>query len=409
MKHIFFIVCCLLAAQYSFEQTADALYKKGDSLYKKKDFKNSAMAYSSAIKMQGKEADVSNIWRASSRWARANEPDSVFYFLNLLTKSPIVSQGDASGIEADKDFNTVRTDKRWRSVMDKIMAQGMANYKVYELIYGRKDGVALTMLHIKPRIKSNGKSIVWVIAGSWFSSYEQAERTIRPAAMFVDKGFTVFLVIVGSQPRYAIPDEIEDVKRAVRYIRYNAKQWQINPNQIGITGTSAGGHLSLAVAMADEKIDGTALDPVNRMSSRVQAAAVLHPPTDCLNWGAPGFNFINNKNMQLANEVFGALDFTKWNEFNSTYDHIADTAARNKIAKEISPIYYVSPDDPPIFIIHGDADNVVPLQQSETFIAKVKEAGIKNKFIIKKGGIHNSATLMPEYLEFADWFEKNLK
>lgn len=409
MKKVFFIVCFLLAAQSSFEQTADALYKKGDSLYKVKDFRNSAIAYSIAIKMQGKEADVSNIWRASSRWARANEPDSVFYFLNLLTKSLVVSQGDANGIETDKDFNSVRTDNRWRSVMDKIMAQGMVNYKVDELIYGRKDGAALTMLHIKPRIKSNGKSIVWVIAGSWFSSYQQAERTIRPAAMFVDKGFTVFLVIVGSQPRYAIPDEIEDVKRSVRYIRYNAKQWQINPNQIGITGASAGGHLSLAVAMADEKIDSTALDPVNRMSSRVQAAAVLHPPTDFLNWGAPGFSFINNKNLQLANEVFGALDFTKWNESNATYDHIADTAARNKIANEISPIYYVSPDDPPIFIIHGDADRVVPLQQSETFIAKVKDAGVENKFIIKEGGIHNSAAMMPEFLEFADWFEKNLK
>lgn len=409
MKNIFFIICCLLSAQSSFEQTADALYKKGDSLYKVKDFRNSAITYSIAIKMQGKEADVSNIWRASSRWARANEPDSVFYFLSLLTKSPVVSQGDASGIEADKDFNSVRTDNRWRSVMDKIMAQGMANYKVDELIYGRKDGVALTMLHIKPRIKSNGKSIVWVIAGSWFSSYEQAERTIRPSAMYVDMGFTVFLVVVGSQPRYAIPDEIEDVKRAVRYIRYNAKQWQINPNQIGITGESAGGHLSLAVAMADEKMDSTALDPVNRMSSRVQAAAVLYPPTDFLNWSVPGFNITNNKNLQLDNDVFGAFDFTQWNKFNDTYDHIIDTAERNKIAKEISPIYYVSSDDPPIFIIHGDADKVVPLQQSETFIASVKESGIENKFIIKKGGIHNSATMMPEFLEFADWFEKNLK
>lgn len=409
MKNIFFIVCCLLASQSSFAQTADALYKKGDSLYKVKDFRNSAMTYSIAIKMQGKEADVSNIWRASSRWARANEPDSVFYFLNLLTKSPVVSQGDASGIEDDKDFKSVRTDNRWKSVMDKIMARGMANYKVAELIYGRKDGIALTMLHIKSRIKSNGKSIVWVIAGSWFSSYQHAERTIRPAAMFVDKGFTVFLVIVGSQPRYAIPDEIEDVKRAIRYIRYNAKQWQINPNQMGITGSSAGGHLSLAVAMADEKIDSTAQDPVNRMSARVQAAAVLHPPTDLLNWGVPGFNIVNNKNLQLANGVFGALDFTKWNEFNATYDHIADTAARNKIAKEISPIYYVSSDDPPIFIIHGDADKIVPLQQSETLIGKVKETGIENKFVIKKAGIHNSATLMPEFLEFAAWFEKTLK
>ncbi len=405
----FLFACCFIAVHISFGQTADALYKKGDSLYKLKDYKNSAMAYSAGIKMQGKETDVSNIWRASSRWTLANVADSAFYFLNLLSKSSAVSQGDANGMEADKDFNSIRTDKRWRPVMDKIMAQGTENYTVDELIYGRKDGIALTMLHVKPRVKSNGKSIVWVIAGSWFSSYQQAERTIRPSAMFLDKGFTVFLVILGSQPRYAIPDEIEDVKRAVRYIRYNAKQWQINPNQIGITGGSAGGHLSLAVAMADEKIDSAAQDPVNRMSSRVQAAAVLYPPTDCLNWGGPGFSFINNKNLQLANRIYGALDFTKWNELTTTYDHITDTSARNKIAKEMSPIYFVSADDPPIFIIHGDADLTVPLQQSETFVARLKEAGIENKFIIKKGGVHNPATMLPEFLEFADWFDKNLK
>lgn len=409
MKNILLAVCSLLIIQFSFAQSPDALFKKADSLYKVKDYKNSAMAYSAGIKIQGKDADVSNYWRAASRWAMANVPDSAFYFLTMLSKSSAVSQGDASGMEADKDFNSVRTDKRWRPLMDKIMAQGTANYKVNELIYGRKDGIALTMLHIKPRTNSNGKSIVWVIAGSWFSSYQQAERTIRPSAMFLDKGFTVFLVILGSQPRFAIPDEIEDAKRAVRYIRYNAKKFEINPNQIGITGGSAGGHLSLAVAMADEKIDSAAQDPVDRVSSRVQAAAVLYPPTDFLDWGNTGVSFVNLLPIQKANSIYGALDFTTWNNKTNTYDHITDTTERNKIAREISPIYFVSPDDPPIFIIHGDADNVVPLQQSETFIARLKETGVENKFIIKKGGVHNPATMMPEFLQFADWFEKNLK
>ena len=406
---IFLFIFCFCATYISFGQSADALYKKGDSLYKVKDFKNSALAYSAGIKIQGKQTDESNYWRAASRWAMANVPDSSFYFLNFLYKSSNISQGDVNGIEADKDFKSVKLDNRWSPLMDKIMDKATANYKIDELIYGRKDGIALTLLHIKPRIKSNNKTIVWVIAGSWFSSYQQAERTIRPSAMFLDKGFTIFLVILGSQPRYAIPDEIEDLKRAIRYIRYNAKKFEINPAKIGITGGSAGGHLSLAVAMADEKIDSMAQDPVNRVSSRVQAAAVLYPPTDCLNWGGQGFSFINNKSIQIANGIFGALDFTKWNELTATYDHITDSSARNKIAREMSPIYYVSPDDPPIFIIHGDADKTVPLQQSETFVARLKQEGIQNKFIIKKGGIHNPNTMMPEFLDFADWFDKNLK
>lgn len=409
MKKLLIILFCLLVTQFSFSQSAEQLYKTGDSLYKAKDYKNAAIAYSAGIKIQGKKTDVSNYWRAASRWTLANNSDSSFYFLDILSKSSEISKADVDGIENDKDFNSIHSDKRWKPVMEKLMTKAISNYKIEELIYGRKDGVALTMLQVKPRVTSNNKSIIWVIAGSWFSSYQQAERTIRPSAMFLDKGFTVFLVILGSQPRYAIPDQIQDVKRAVRYIRYNANQWNIHPNQIGITGGSAGGHLSLAVAMADEKIDSSSQDPIDHISSRVQAAAVLYPPTDVLNWGGPGFNFINNKSVQLANSIYGALDFTKWNPLTATYDHITDSSARNKIAKEISPIYYVSADDPPVFIIHGDADNVVPLQQSESFITRLKEVGIENRFIIKKGGIHNPNTMMPEFLEFADWFDRNLK
>src|SRR5262245_33308053 len=95
------------------------------------------------------------------------------------------------------------------------------NQTFQEIIYGRKDGIALTMLELKPTGKSNGKAIIRVIAGNWLSSYEWASSTDVleiSKTLYIDKGYTVFEVIVGSQPRYAIPDEINDVKRAVRYI-----------------------------------------------------------------------------------------------------------------------------------------------------------------------------------------------
>src|SRR6266513_1489316 len=78
-----------------------------------------------------------------------------------------------------------------------------------EIIYGRKDGVALTMLQLKPTARSNGKDIIKVIAGSWNSSYYQATKAETLADsknLYRDKGFTVFEVIVGSQQRFAIPD-----------------------------------------------------------------------------------------------------------------------------------------------------------------------------------------------------------
>ena len=409
MKNFILLLSCFLNTQFSIGQSADALYKKGDSLYRVKDFKNSAITYAAGIKMQGKDAEIDRYWTAAKSLSLANIPDSAFYLLGIVSESDKISQGDAKIIENDKDFTALRTDKRWGPLMDKIMTRAIANYTMEELIYGRKDGVALTLLRVNPRSKPNGKAIINVVAGSWFSSYPQAERYVRPSSMYLDRGYTVFMVVVASQPRYAIPDEIEDVKRAVRYVRYNAKKLQIDPEHIGIYGTSAGGHLSLTVATANEKIDSTAQDPVDRVSSRVQASAVLFPPTDFLNWGNTGFSIINTKDLQIRSAVYGAFDFRNWNNATRTYDPVIDTSARNKTGKEISPIYAVSPDDPPVFIIHGDADITVPLQQSVSFIAKLKEAGVLNNFIIKKGATHNFNDMMPEVKQFVDWFDKYLK
>lgn len=410
MKRITVLVSILIAsAQLSFSQTAENFYKQGDSLNKLKEYTNVAKAYSAGIKVEGNDADLTRYWMAAKAWSLANNPDSAFTLLNMMVKSNRISPSDATVIENDKDFSNLHTDKRWSSLLSKAKEKASKNYNIEELIYGRKDGVALTMLHLKPTSKANGKTVLWVMAGSWFSSYQQAERSVRPSAMYLDKGFTVFLVILGSQPRYAIPDEIEDVKRAVRYIRYNAAKLNVEPNKIGIYGGSAGGHLSLAVAMAAEKIDSSALDPVNRMSSRVQAAAVLYPPTDCLNWGFTGANMVNMGELLKGSGVYGAFDFTVWNNKTRTYDHITDTSTRNKIGRESSPIYAISSDDPPVFIIHGDADKTVPLQQSKSFVDKLNEAGVINKLIIKKGGDHNPMDMMPELYQFVDWFEKYLK
>ena len=294
-------------------------------------------------------------------------------------------------------------------LLTNLQAQNKPDPK--EIIYGRKDGVALTMLQLPPGGNSKHRGIVRVIAGSWFSSYGMATRegTIELSKeLYVDRGFTVFEVIVGSQPRFAIPEQISDVKRAVRYIRYYAQELGIDPDHIGIEGYSAGGHLSLAVATADEKIDTASNDPVDHVSSRVQAAAVLFPPTDFLNW-PPFGNVVNAKHLLLTFGVYGALDFKKWNDKTYTYDIVSDTTERNRIGREISPLYSVTRDDPPIFIIHGDADQTVPLEQSQVFIAKLKEVGVPNNYIIKKGATHDQSAMMPEMKQFTDWFDKYLK
>src|SRR5688572_1499358 len=410
MKNTILILLCILPAFFSIAQNANQFYRKADSLYNMKDFKSAAIAYNEGIKLQGTNAPFNRYLSAASSWTLSGVPDSAFYLLDIISKNEKLTQSDYTNLENAKDLASLQSDKRWKPLLAIVQKQAKANtYPQDELVYGRKDGMGLLMTQLKPKVRSNGKAIISVMAGSWFSNFSMVERSVYYMRQYLDKGYNVFMVVLGSQPRYAIPDEIDDLKRAVRYIRYNAKQLGIDPDHIGIEGGSAGGHLSLAIATADEKINTTASDPVDRVSSRVQAAAVLFPPTDFFNWGFPGAAMVNVRGPQIQARVYGAFDFKVLNNTTAIYEPVTDTAARNKIGKEISPIYAVSSDDPPIFIIHGDADMVVPLQQSQTFVAKLKEAGVTNNFIIKKGGRHNPDDMKPELNQFVDWFDKYLK
>lgn len=295
-----------------------------------------------------------------------------------------------------------------------IHAQDTLNFTKTEIIYGRKDGMALTMLKLSPKKESNGKAIINVVSGNWISNYGMLERFVNISKIFINSGYTVFVTMHGSQPRYTIPDEIADLKRAIRFIRYNAKDYHIDGNRIGITGESSGGHLSLMAGLSDDKVDTASKDPVNHISSRVQAVAVFFPPTDFLDWGNQSVNILSYKPELAKAGVAAAFDFKEWNDNLKVYIPITDSQTRVQIERQISPIYSVTSDDPPVLIIHGDADPIVPLQQSEIIIKKLNEAGVPNKLIIKKGGGHGwkykeMGDKEVEEKNFVDWFDKYLK
>lgn len=275
-------------------------------------------------------------------------------------------------------------------------------YTRKEVIYGRKDGMALTMDVITPK-KPNGLGVVWVVSGGWFSSHD----AIRPAAVGVllDRGYTVFAVVHGSQPRYTIPDAVADMNRAVRFIRFHAKEYGIDPERIGVTGGSAGGHLSLMLGTAGDAGNPKALDPVDRTSSRVQAVACFFPPTDFLNYGSEGNVVLGDKVLSGFKAPF---DFRELDPKTRSYVPITDHARVLEIGRAISPYYHVSKDDPPTLIIHGDADKLVPLQQSQRLIARLKEVGVPAELVIKKGEAHGWQNLAADITLFADWFDKHL-
>ena len=288
-------------------------------------------------------------------------------------------------------------------------AQDSLPYTKNETIYGRKDGMALTMTVLTPKKKVNGKAIIYVLSGNWISSERMLDAFSERTGLYIDAGYTLFGVMVGCQPRYAIPDEIEDLKRAVRFVRYHAADYKIDPDRIGITGSSSGGHLSLMIATSDNVVNPKSKDPVDKVSSRVQAAAVFYPPTDFLNYGkANTFSQVSQAGLAIMG-LAGAFDFKVFSDSTRTYVSITDMEKKREIAKEISPITHVSSDDPPVLIIHGNKDFVVPMQQSESIIAKFKEMKVPCHFIMREGGAHGWPNRDVEEKNFIDWFDKYLK
>lgn len=272
-----------------------------------------------------------------------------------------------------------------------------------DVIYRRKHGVALTLDVFAPKENANGAAIVLVVSGAWRSSHEQ----IRPifATEFVKRGYTVFAVVHGSSPKFTLPEIMEDMHRAVRFVRSRAEQHRFDPERIGVTGASAGGHLSLMLGTAGVAGDPAAADPTDRLSSRVQSVACFFPPTDFLNYGITGLTLLGADATKGSRAPF---DFQELDPNLRAFVTITDRDRRLAIGKEMSPLYHVSAEDPPTLIIHGTADLTVPLQQSKLIMEKFKEANVPCELVVKPGKAHGWLDIGLDFVTLADWFDKHL-
>jgi acetyl esterase/lipase len=273
-----------------------------------------------------------------------------------------------------------------------------------DIVYGRKHGMALTMDVLTPKSNANGAAIVWIVSGGWFSAHE----AINPAFVeeFLKRGYTVFAVVHGSQPRFTIPEILKDMNRAVRFVRYHANEYHIDPDRIGVTGASAGGHLSLMQGTAGDTGDKSASDPVDRASSRVQVVGCFFPPSDFLNYGKPGENALGRGILAGFKPPF---DFQEQDPTTKVFRPITDEEKILEIGRRICPVNHVSADDPPTLIIHGDADQLVPIQQAELVLEKLKAAGVETKLVVKKGAAHGWPDLLKDLTVIADWFDAHLQ
>lgn len=277
-------------------------------------------------------------------------------------------------------------------VCTQARAQASDPNHIRDVIYTHKVGVALTMDVFKPA-KPNGIGVIWMVSGGWVSTHEGINAGL--AQFFTSRGDTVFEVVHGSQPKFTVTEIVQDIHRAVRFIRYHAAEYGVDPNRLGISGASAGGHLSLMMGAygADGPRDST--DPINRVSSAVQAVACFFPPTDFLNYGKEGASAMKIDTLKAYWPAFGLTDKTTSEE-------------AERVGRLISPIYGVTAGMPPTLIIHGDADPLVPIQQSQRFMAKLEELKVAHRLEVRPGKGHGWVGLEKDIPLLADWFDKYL-
>lgn len=273
-----------------------------------------------------------------------------------------------------------------------------------DVVFGHKDGLALTLDVLTPERDAKepartGIGVILVSSGGWRSSKSndlssEIERRQREHWVqgLLRGGYTLFVARHGSAPRYFVPEMVGDMNRAVRFVRANADRFGINAERIGITSGSSGGHLALMAAMTGDPGNAAATDPLDRVSSQVQAVVAWFPPTDLVNWGRPnGYKLIGTLRPKLFEEMFGK---------------ITDLEAQ---LKSISPIYFVTTAAPPLLLIHGDKDQTVPLQQSQLLEAKYSELGLTVKLVVQAGGGHTYwPGIMDQYPGVWEWFDRYL-
>lgn len=239
------------------------------------------------------------------------------------------------------------------------------------VVYGMYSGLALLMDVYRPK-NPNGYGVLFISGSGWRAPLEWNAQALKDGGQqrvyvpnLTEAGYTVFAINHRALPRFVYPAAVEDARRAVRFIRHHADQYSISANHIGAVGGSSGGHLVSMLGLQDGQGDANSEDPIEQESARVQCVIARAAPVDFL----------------LRESSTPFLDF----EHPESGDTSSDAYKRYV---EASPITYVAADAPPFLILHGDADDTVPINQAEAMEQALKKVGATVKFICIPGGKH---------------------
>jgi acetyl esterase/lipase len=255
------------------------------------------------------------------------------------------------------------------------------------VVYGMYSGLALLLDVHRPETP-NGYGVIFISGSGWQSAttydatpLKQNQVPIWGPAL-LKAGYTVFALNHRAVPRFHYPGAVDDVQRAIRFVRHHAKDYQIDPARIGGMGGSSGGHLIALTALLAAPGIADDPDPVNREPATLQTIVLRATPTD----------LIAQAKADTGGGVTGFLELP-W----------SDTPRARKLYTAASPSTYVSPTSPPTLLIHGDADESVPFEESVAMEAGLRAAGVPTGLIRVPGGAHGASFVAPGGQARPDW------
>lgn len=287
-----------------------------------------------------------------------------------------------------------------------------------DIVYSHKYGMALTFDLYQPK-KQNGAGIIYIVSMGWYSIGMPRHRQISKGIeylndqqfslinktnyfddfdMLLNRGFTVFEVRHGSSPKFDMPEIVGDLRRAVRFIRFHAHEYGVDPERLGLWGSSAGGHLALLLGTTAEVGIPQSTEPAffprvaeeyEKGSGRVAAVVAYSAPTEFT--------------CDSAGPADPAIEFV--------LKQMPALAMKAEQCRAVSPIRFVSSDDPPTLFIYGEKDTSASIPSAEAMYQSMLKVGVKTNFVKIPDGGH---TFSGKDKDLADtervkWFEEHLK
>jgi acetyl esterase/lipase len=239
-----------------------------------------------------------------------------------------------------------------------------AGLVVRNLVYCTNETPVKLDLYFPQTLEESTPALIYVHGGGWIVGDKDTSLGLQDVPALTGAGYLVANVDYRRSVKYPFPSMVVDVKCAVRFLRAHAAELHIDPDRIGAWGSSAGGHIVSLVGLADASA-GWDTGEYSEQSSRIQAVVDMFGPTDLTDLDYQ--KKFKEKGYLLFDVMNPSLELLAW----------------------ASPVTYVSADDPPFLIIHGDQDKVVMVKQSKLLHERLISVGVHAELLIVQNANHN--------------------